>query len=270
MKMIGVFDSGVGGLTVLKDLLKELPDHNYIYLGDNARVPYGDKSQETIYGYTKEAMDFLFAKGCKLIIIACNTASSKALRRIQQEYLPERYPGKKVLGVVRPLAEKVASGYHKKVGVIGTRATIDSGVYPIEINKIDPDIKVKQLATPLLAPLIENGWTGNPETKAIVKRYLEAFKDENIQSLIPACTHYEFLIDIIREIMGDCEVCDPGNIIALSLKSYLERHPELDIEKVRDPDTVFYTTDSGKIFKDLGEKFLNREIKNISEIKLQF
>ncbi len=252
----------------MKSFLKELPDHNYIYLGDNARVPYGDRSQEVIYEYTKEAIDFLFAKGCKLIIIACNTASAKALRRIQQEYLPQKHPGKKVLGVVRPLAEVIATDDHKKVGVIGTKATIESRAYKTEINNLNKEIEVVSQATPLLVPLIENDRSKDPETRTILERYLNPLKEEKVGSLILACTHYEFLIDMIREIMRDCEICDPGNVIALSLRDYLKRHQELGIKKVQEPNIIFYTTDSKKNFKDLGEKFLGMDIDNISEIKL--
>lgn len=267
--MIGVFDSGVGGLTVLRSFLKYLPDYNYIYLGDNARLPYGDKSQETIYQYTKEAVDFLFAKGSSLIIIACNTASSEALRKLQQEYLPGRYQGKNVLGVVRPLAEKVASENSGKVGVIGTKATIGSRVYKIEINKLNPGIEVFERATPLLVPLIENNWSAYPETKTILKRYLKEFQEKRIESLILGCTHYQFLIDKIKYIMGEtCNVYNPGEIIAESLKDYLLRHSEFNIDK--EGKLEFYTTDSIENFKKLGEEFLGEEIKNIAKIKLPF
>lgn len=264
--MLGVFDSGVGGLTVLRSFLKTLPDYNYIYLGDNARLPYGDKSQEVIYEYTRQAVDFLFARGATLIIIACNTASSKALREIQQEYLPKHYPGKNVLGVIRPLAEKADRDNYERVGVIGTKATINSGVYKIEINKLNPEIEVIEKAAPLLVPLIENNWSDYPEMETILKRYLKELKD--IESLILGCTHYQFLIEKIRNIMGSvCEVYDPGEIIADSLKSYLSRHSEYDISK--GGKLEFHTTDSVDSFKELGEKFLGMKMNKVNKIKLR-
>ena len=168
--MIGVFDSGLGGLTVLKSFLRVLPDYNYIYLGDSARAPYGGRSQDTIYGYTKEAVDFLFAHGCELIIIACNSASAQALRKIQQEHLPKKYPGKNALGVIRPLVEEVARDKNiNRVGVIGTRATIESCAYKTELKKLNSDLEIFQTSAPLLVPLIEEGWSKRSETKKFLK-----------------------------------------------------------------------------------------------------
>jgi len=268
--IIGVFDSGLGGLSVFKYFLKTLPQYNYIYLGDNARVPYGGKSKEVIYEYTKEAIDWLFARGVKLIIIACNTASAEALRRIQREYLPQKYPTKKVLGVIRPLAE--AAGNNKKlhkVGVIGTRATINSNVYQTEIKKLNKTIKVYQISAPLLVPLIEEGWAHKPEAKNILKSYLQPLKAKNLDALILGCTHYPFLLNEIKKIMGkDCFVPNPGAIIARSLKDYLARHPELQIKPDKKPTVKFYTTDDIKQFKKVGEKFLGRPITRIEKIKL--
>ena len=268
--IIGVFDSGLGGLSVFKHFLKTLPQYNYIYLGDNARVPYGGKSKDVIYEYTKEAIDWLFAQGTNLIIIACNTASAEALRRIQQEYLPKKYPGQKVLGVIRPLAE--AAGQNKKlhkVGIIGTRATIDSNVYQTEIKKLNKKIKVYQISAPLLVPLIEEGWTHKPETKNILKSYLQPLKVKNLDALILGCTHYPFLLTETKKIMGKhCLVPNTGDIIARSLKNYLTRHPELKLKPSARPIVKFYTTDDIKQFKKLGEKFLGRPITRIEKIKL--
>lgn len=268
--MIGVFDSGFGGLTVLKHFLKDLPDYNYIYFGDNARAPYGSKSQESIFNYTKEAIDFLFSRGCKLIIVACNSASSQALRRIQQEYLPEKYPDRKVLGVIRPLVEEASrKDGMKKVGVLGTRATIESNVYKIELDNLKPNLEVIQQSAPLLVPLIEEGWAKRNETKKILKKYLRLLKESNIQSLILACTHYPFLIKEVRSIMGkNCEVCDGGEVISRSLENYLSRHEELGIKKANRPQLKFYTSDDVDKFKEMGEKFLEQEMKIIEKIKL--
>lgn len=200
--MIGVFDSGVGGLTVLKHFLKDLPEYDYIYLGDNANVPYGNKSAEIIYGYSQKAVDFLYGKGCRLIIFACNSASSQALRRVQQEYLPNKYPDLKVLGVIRPISEKVASFKNiSKVGIIGTKATIFSQAYDKEIFNFNPAVKIFSQATPLLVPLIEENWFKKPEAKMILKKYLRPLKNKQIQALILACTHYPFLINDMKKIM---------------------------------------------------------------------
>jgi glutamate racemase len=268
--MIGVFDSGLGGLTVLKHFLKDLPQYDYIYLGDNARVPYGEKSRETIYEYVKEAVDFLFAQKCEIIILACNSASAEALRKIQQEYLPNKYPGKKVLGVIRPLAEKFATNKKfKKIGVIGTNATIASEAYLTEIKKINPKALVYQQATPLLVPLIENGCAHEAETKIILQKYLKNFQTKKIDALILGCTHYPFVQKEIKAIMGKtCAIPDTGAVVATSLKDYLSRHTELKIKKSKSPRRLFYTTDDPVKFKKLGEKFLGQEIKNIKKIIL--
>lgn len=267
---IGVFDSGLGGLTVLKYLLRELPGYNYIYLGDNARLPYGEKSQETIYEYTREAADFLFAAGCNLVIIACNTASAQALRRLQQEYLPAAYPDRRILGVIRPLAEAVAHNDKiKAVGVIGTKATIKSDAYGLELKKLKPELRVEQLAAPLLVPLIEEGWADKPETKTILKKYLRPLKTKQIDALILGCTHYPFLHQEIDHIMGRrIYVPQPGEIIADSLTDYLKRHAELGLKPTAKPIYEFYTTDDPSLFKDIGAKFLGRKIDSPKQIKI--
>ncbi|MFA6550905.1 MAG: glutamate racemase [Patescibacteria group bacterium] len=274
--MIGIFDSGLGGLTILKSILAYetaaptccLSKYNYLYLGDNARMPYGNKSQAEIYSYTKEAVDFLFSQGCKLIIIACNTASSEALKKIQQEYLPAKYPDKKVLGVIRPLVEEaVKFDKIKRVGVLGTRATIESGAYVRELHKLKPDWKIYQQAAPLLVPLIEEGWAKKPETKMILKKYLRPLKTKQAQILIPACTHYPFLFTEINRLMTNrCVVLNPGEIVAKSLADYLQRHLELNIRPAKNPTLKFYTTGGVDKFKESGNKFLNKEIKNIEKI----
>ena len=263
---IGVFDSGLGGLTVFKHLLDKLPQYNYIYLGDNARVPYGEKSTETIYEYSREAMEFLFNQGCRLIIIACNTASAQALRRLQQEYLPAHHPDCRILGVIRPLAEKFASSGHARIGIIGTKATIASNAYLKEIKDLDSKAMVEQNSAPLLVPLIEEGWAKKPETKMILKKYLRPLKTKQINSLILGCTHYPFLIADIRRIMGKrVAVPDPGEVIADSLESYLKRHPELNLKPVANSKITYYTTDDPVSFRNLGEKFLGKKIDNIEQ-----
>lgn len=267
--MIGVFDSGFGGLTVLKSLLEKMPEYDYIYLGDSARVPYGSKSPEVIYKYAQEAVDFLFGQGCQIIIFACNTASAQALRRIQQEYLPEKYSGKNVLGVIRPLAEVAGAKKFKKIGVIGTTATIKSGSYETEIKKINPAVEVESIATPLLVPLIEEGWAKSRETKMILRRYLRPLKMKRVEALILGCTHYPLLLNEIKGIMGKkCFVFPTGEIIAESFKDYLSRHTEYGVVSSASPTVKFYTTDSQEKFKEIGERFLKRKIEEVKKIEL--
>ena len=264
---IGVFDSGLGGLTVLKHFLKELPQYNYYYLGDKARLPYGGHSKEVIYRYTKEAVDFLFARGCQLIILACNTASAQALYRLQQEYLPKKYPDRRILGVIIPLAEQVSS--RKKVGVIGTCATISSNVYEQEIKKLNPKTKVYQNSAPLLVPLIEEGLAGKAVTNKILKKYLSPLKKERVDTLILGCTHYPFLLTDVRRLMGkNCDVFDPGLIVAKSLNSYIDRHPEFKYTKKKAGERNFFLTDQPENFIHLGEKFLGEKISNWQIISL--
>lgn len=267
--IIGVFDSGLGGLTVLKYLLRDLPDYDYIYLGDNARVPYGEKSPATIYNHSREAVDWLFRQGCNLIVVACNTVSAQALRRLQQEYLPDNYPDRRLLGVIRPLAEAVATGRPGTVGIIGTKATINSGAYAAEINKLNPKIKVVAQNAPLLVPLIEEGWAKKPETKMILKKYLRPLKAGQVDTLILACTHYPFLYKEIKAIMGKhVAVPQPGEIIAASLKNYLSQHPELGLKTVSGPTRKFYTTDNPDSFRRAGERFLGQKIGDLTRVDL--
>lgn len=268
--IIGVFDSGLGGLTIFKYFLKELPEYNYIYLGDNARLPYGAKSPETIYNYTREAVEFLFKSGCNLIIIACNTASAQALHRLQQEYLPKHYPDRRILGVIRPLVEAITNNpKNKNVGVIGTKATIASNAYKIELQKLNPNLKVEQQSAPLLVPLIEEGWFKKPETKMILKKYLRPLKMKQIDALILGCTHYPFLYQEVKKFMGRrISVPHPGEIIAHSLKKYLAKHQELDLKPETNPYRHYFTTDDPIFFKDLAEKFLEQKITKLEKANI--
>lgn len=268
--IIGVFDSGLGGLTVFKYFLSDLPEYNYIYLGDNARLPYGSKSSDTIYHYTREAVEFLFKEGCNLVIIACNTATAQAIRKIQQEYLPKNYPNRRVLGVVRPLVEAIAKNINnKRVGVLATSATVNSNSYETELKKINPNIEVYQKAAPLLVPLIEEDWLKRPETKMILKKYLHPLKTNQINTLILACTHYPYLYKEIKKIMGkNISVPHPGEIISASLKKYLSVHPELSLKADKKPTRQYYTTDNPKLFKELGERFLEQKIPNLKQVEI--
>ena len=263
--MIGVFDSGFGGLTILGAFLKSLPEYDYLYLGDSARTPYGNKSQEVIYNYTRQAVRFLFSKGCVLIILACNTASTKALRKIQQKWLPENHPDRRVLGVVIPLAESaVESTRYGRIGVIGTQATIESRVYEEEILKLNPDAKIFTQACPLLVPLVEEGWVGKPESNMILKKYLYRLKRKQIDTLILGCTHYSFLEKDIARIMGkNCRVLNGPEIIAAKLKDYLNRHPEIETRIPHNRNITCCTTDDPTKFQIVGEKFLNCNIPSV-------
>ncbi len=268
--MIGVFDSGYGGLTILKAFLSRLPRYDYLYLGDSARTPYGNKSLKTVYEYTRQAVEVLFGRGARLIILACNTASAKALRKIQQEWLPEHYHSRRVLGVVIPLSETASEVSRRgRVGVIGTRATIESRVFDQELHKLNSEIKVFSQPCPLLVPLVEEGWVGKPETNMIIKKYLRPLKSKSIETLILGCTHYPFLKKDIERIMGkNCRVLDAPGIVSEKLVEYLNRHPEIEEKLSRNGERTFYTTDDPERFKRFGEKFLGQRIPQVDFISL--
>ncbi|RJR50802.1 MAG: glutamate racemase [Desulfobacteraceae bacterium] len=269
--MIGVFDSGYGGLTVLKAFVEKLPEYDYLYLGDSARAPYGNKSLKVIYDYTRQAVDFLFSRGAVLIILACNTASAKALRRIQQEWLPLHYPDRRVLGVVIPLAEAAADASRwGRIGVIGTRATVESRVFEQEVHKLNPGLKVIEKACPLLVPLVEEGWVGKPETRSILKKYVLPLKSAAIDTLILGCTHYPFLKKDIARIMGrNCRVLDAPGIVADKLTDYLHRHPEIETRLSRKLARSFSTTDDPERFRSFGEDFLGQRIREVQAVDLR-
>lgn len=269
--MIGVFDSGFGGLTVLRSFFKKLPSYDYAYFGDNARAPYGNKSDDIIYAYTKQAVNYLFNQGAELIVIACNTASAKALRKIQTEYLPAHFPKRRVLGVLIPVAETAAvSSRHGRIGILGTRATISSGAYARELFKLRPKLDIENAAAPLLVPLVEEGWVSKPETNMILKKYLRPLKNKKIDTLILGCTHYPFLKKDISRIMGkNCDVLDTPEIVAEKLADYLKRHLEIENRLSRAGRRLFYTTDNPRWFKEFGEKYLNYPIENIKKVEWQ-
>jgi glutamate racemase len=243
---IGVFDSGYGGLTVFKSIAAQLPEYDYIYLGDNARTPYGDHSFETVYQYTLECVEWLFSKGCPLVILACNTASAKALRSIQQNILPAKYPNHRVLGVIRPTAE-VIQDYtaNNQVGVLGTRGTVNSQSYQLEINKLFPDIQVFQQSCPMWVPLIENNEHMGAGADFFVKEYIEALlaKSPDIDCVLLACTHYPLLIPKIKEhVPANVKLVVQGDIVAKSLTRYLKNHPEMEVKLDRGGQRSFYTS----------------------------
>jgi glutamate racemase len=269
--MIGIFDSGYGGLSIYKEIVSLLPEYDYVYLGDNARAPYGNRSHDTIKEFSKQAVDYLFVNGCRLIIFACNTASSQALREIQEEYLRKpNVTDKKILGVIRPVAEEAVKLTKKKqVGVVGTRATVHSNSYEQEILSLDPDIKVYSQACPLLVPLVEENWHSKPEARIILKKYLRPLKNRNVDVLILGCTHYPFLIKDFKRYMGKrVQVPHPGIIVAHSLRDYLKRHPEIETLLSKKGLRSFLTTDDPERFMEFGNKFFKEKIKEVKKIHL--
>ncbi len=262
-KFIGVFDSGFGGINILRGLVRKLPSYNYLYLGDTARTPYGTRSAEIVYEFTQQAVDFLFAHKCELVIFACNTASGYALQRIQQEYLPKRYPDKKVLGVLIPAAEEaVARTIKNKIGIIGTEGTVQSGAFTKEIAKLDPKVRVFQNACPLLVPIVEAGEQNSRATKIILKKYLEPLKKKRVDTLILGCTHYGILENKIKEIIGSgIRVISEERIVPEKLESYLQKHQEIVKKLGKSRKVCFYTTDLTNKFSSLGSKFFGKKIR---------
>ncbi|WP_421872437.1 glutamate racemase [Marinoscillum sp.] len=261
---IGVFDSGYGGLTVLKEIVKELPQYDYLYLGDNARTPYGTRSFETIYEFTRECVLKLFDQGCPLVILACNTASAKALRNIQQKDLPIIDSGRRVLGVIRPTAEVIGT-YSKTghVGVLGTSGTISSGSYEMEIQKQFPDLHVHQQACPMWVPLVENGEHNSPGADYFVQQCLDQLfaQSDKIDTILLACTHYPLLMNKIRKWAPDhVQILNQGEIVAPSLKDYLNRHPEMDANCLKTGSLRFLTTDSPTNFDQKASQFFGGAI----------
>jgi glutamate racemase len=261
---IGVFDSGYGGLTILKELKHTLPQYDYIYLGDNARAPYGPRSYDTVYQYTLEAVNWFFNQGCSLVILACNTASAKALRTIQQKDLPNMAPDKRVLGVIRPTTEILGNfSTTHQVGILGTLGTIQSDSYPIELAKFFPDLKVFQQACPLWVPLIENGEHDQPGADYFVKSYLDQLfsQSADIDTLLLACTHYPLLADKIRAFMPKgVNIVSQGAIVAKSLAKYLESHPDLAQKCSQSGQLSFYTTDNPQAFELQASTFFGEKI----------
>jgi glutamate racemase len=261
---IGVFDSGYGGLTILKELKHALPQYDYIYLGDNARAPYGPRSYDTVYQYTLEAVNWFFNQGCSLVILACNTASAKALRTIQQKDLPKIAPDKRVLGVIRPTTEILGNfSTTHQVGILGTLGTIQSDSYPIELAKFFPALKVFQQACPLWVPLIENGEQDKPGADYFVKSYLDQLfsQSTDIDTLLLACTHYPLLADKIRAFMPKgVNIVSQGAIVAKSLAKYLESHPDLAQKCSQSGQLSFYTTDNPQAFELQASTFFGQKI----------
>jgi glutamate racemase len=263
---IGVFDSGYGGLTVLKEIVKRLPQYNYVYLGDNARAPYGNRSFDTVHQYTKECVDWFFNQGCHLVILACNTASAKALRTIQQKHLPTIPQTKRVLGVIRPTAEVIGNfSTSKHVGVLATTGTVQSNSYTIEINKFFPEIQVHQQACPMWVPLIENNEYKTKGADYFVKEYINQLdkQNPNIDTILLACTHYPLLLNKIKEYTPvGTKIITQGEIVANSLIDYLQRHPEIESLCSKGTNRDFYTTDSTEDFNQHASVFYGENVQS--------
>ena len=263
---IGVFDSGYGGLTVLKELVARLPQYDYIYFGDNARAPYGTRSFESVYQYTLECVQWLFHSGCPLVVLACNTASAKALRTIQQKDLPRIAPDNRVLGVIRPTTEVIGNFTRTgKVGLLATRGTVQSGSYPIEIAKFFPAIEVYQQACPMWVPLIENNEHNKPGADYFVREYMDLLlrQSEGIDTVLLACTHYPLLGHKIQQCLpAGSRLISQGEIVADSLADYLRRHPEMDGRLSKSGQLSFFTTDSTEDFDNHAGIFYGKELRS--------
>jgi glutamate racemase len=261
---IGVFDSGYGGLSILREITAALPQYDYIYMGDNARAPYGTRDFDTVYEYTLQCVKWFFSQGCQLVILACNTASAKALRTIQQHDLPEIDPSRRVLGVIRPTSE-VIGNYSKSghVGIMGTNGTVQSNSYVIEIEKFFPHINVSQEACPMWVSLVENNEYQSPGADYFVKKHIDHLlqKDASIDTILLACTHYPLLMDKIKKYTpGGISVISQGHIIAAGLADYLQRHPEIDDKCSKHGSRKFYTTGEPADFNNHASLFYGEDI----------
>jgi glutamate racemase len=264
---IGIFDSGIGGLTVFRAIANLMPQYDYVYLGDNARAPYGNRSFKTIHQYTWECVQELFAMGCPLVILACNTASAKALRTIQQQNLKAEHPDKRVLGVIRPTAEVIGNYTQTQhIGVLGTKGTVQSESYLLEIANFFPEIKVYQQSCPLWVPLIENGEHDKPGSDYFVKKYLDELlaQSADIDTILLACTHYPLLQQKIEAYLPDyIKVVPQGDIVAKSLVKYLERHPDMEKQLSKTGDKQFFTTsDDTHDFDNLATSFFCEPVRS--------
>jgi glutamate racemase len=270
---IGVFDSGYGGLTILNGIRKVLPQYNYAYLGDNARAPYGSRSFEIVYEFTRQAVIKLFEEGCQLVVLGCNTASAKALRSIQMNDLPHLDPKRRVLGVIRPTVEAIGNiTQSRHVGILATMGTILSNSYPLEVKKLFPDITVIGQACPMWVPIVENDEANNDGADYFVKKYLDLIlaKDPKIDTIILGCTHYPLLYPKIRAYLpDDIQIVSQGYLVSNSLKDYLQRHPEMEERCTRGGKCSYLTTESEEKFKGSATIFLNEPIDAVQRVVLE-
>ena len=269
---IGVFDSGYGGLTILDKIREVLPEYDYIYLGDNARAPYGTRSFEVVYEFTRQAVNKLFDMGCHLVILACNTASAKALRSIQMNDLPQIDPARRVLGVIRPTVECVGEiSKNQHIGVLATAGTIKSESYPLEIHKLFPEIQVSGTACPMWVSLVENNESQDEGADYFIRKYINQLlsKDPQIDTVILGCTHFPILLPKIRQYIPDhISVITQGEYVAESLKDYLKRHPEMDAKCTKNGNCQFYTTEAEEKFSESASTFLKQQI-SVKHITLE-
>ena len=269
---IGVFDSGYGGLTILDKIREVLPEYDYIYLGDNARAPYGTRSFEVVYEFTRQAVNKLFDMGCHLVILACNTTSAKALRSIQMNDLPQIDPARRVLGVIRPTVECIGEiSKNQHIGVLATAGTIKSESYPLEIHKLFPEIQVSGTACPMWVSLVENNESQDEGADYFIRKYIDQLlsKDPQIDTVILGCTHFPILLPKIRQYIPDhISVIAQGEYVAESLKDYLKRHPEMDAKCTKNGNCQFYTTEAEEKFSESASTFLKQQI-SVKHITLE-
>ena len=262
---IGVFDSGYGGLTILNGIRQQLPQYDYLYLGDNARAPYGPRSFDVVYEFTRQVVLRLFEMGCHLVILGCNTASAKALRTIQQHDLPQWDPERRVLGIIRPTAEVIGSlTLSRHIGVLATEGTIKSESYNLEIQKLHPDIKVSGVACPFWVPLVEYNEADSPGADYFVKKRIDQIMalDPQIDAIILGCTHYPLLMPkILKYLPKGVKIISQGEYVANSLKDYLERHTQIERKCAKGGSTRYLTTENPDKFKESARIFLNEEIQ---------
>lgn len=264
MGPIGVFDSGYGGLTILKEIRKALPQYDYIYLGDNARAPYGTRSFDVVYEFTLQAVRDLFDRGCELVILACNTASAKALRSIQQKDLPGIDPAKRVLGVIIPTVEALGNvSENGNIGVLGTPGTISSGTYDIEIAKFFPTFRTVSVPCPMWVPLVENKEYDSPGADYFVKKYVEELfaQEPDTDTVVLGCTHYPLLLKKIeKQVAARAKVITQGALVADSLADYMKRHPEMDAKCSKGGSVTYLTTENPDKFTDLAGIFMEEPV----------
>ncbi len=265
---IGVFDSGFGGLTILKKIVERMPGYDYVFLGDNARAPYGSRSFATVYNYTLQAVKKLFQLGCPLVVLACNTASAKALRTIQQEYLAKDCPQNRVLGIIRPTAEALGSiTKTNKVGILGTAGTVNSQSYILETAKLFPEIKIFQQACPMLVPIVENNEIDTPGADFFVEKYLNLLfaQDPEIDTIVLGCTHYPLLINSFKKFLPpSVHIVKQNEIVAHSLQEYLLRHPDMDARLSKNSSINYYTTDDSSLFDLSASVFMGAPVASTS------
>jgi len=263
---IGIFDSGYGGLTILKEIRRRLPQYDYLYLGDNARAPYGSRSFDIVYAFTLQAVERLFQEGCKLVILACNTASAKALRSIQQNDLPAIDPSRRVLGVIRPTVEVIPSlSQSRHIGLLATAGTVASHSYAMELEKTAPEINITELACPMWVHLVENNEADAPGADYFVKKYIDQLlgKDPEIDTIVLGCTHYPLLLPKIREYAPEgMRIISQGTLVAESLADYLSRHPEIECDCDKNASTEYITTENPEKFNELASIFMDYPVES--------